>query len=148
MMIYEHPVNQFVAGFIGSPPMNFVEGKIIKLQQAHYFDEGRFRLRLLDDMVPKLGAYEGKPVIFGIRPEDIYDKLFVTDAPKENIVTATVDVVEPMGSEVYLYVKAGQHPLIASVGAHDRPAVNQDMELVVDMTQAHFFDPATQAAIL
>ena len=99
-------------------------------------------------MSPKLSAHEGKPVIFGIRPEDIYDKLFVTDAPKENVVTATVEVVEPMGSEVYLYLKAGNHSMIARVGAHDRPAINQDMDLVFDMTQAHFFDRETQRAIL
>jgi multiple sugar transport system ATP-binding protein len=148
MMIYEHPANRFVAGFIGSPPMNFIQGRIIKLQHAYYFDEGKFRLRLLDDLSEKIRPYEGKEVTFGVRPEDIYDKLFVTDAPKENTFTATVEVVEPLGSEVYIYVKAGTHSLIARVGAHDRPAANQDIDLVCDMTQTHFFDNETGQAII
>jgi len=147
MTIYEHPVNRFVASFIGSPPMNFLEGRIVKLQQGYCFDEGKFRLRVTEELAPKLSPYEGKAVIFGIRPEDIYDKLFVTDAPKENVVTATVEVLEPLGSEVYIYLAAGRQHLVARVGAHDRPELNQDMDIVCDMTQAHFFDPETDAAI-
>ena len=147
LTIYDKPANKFVAGFIGSPPMNFLEGQIQRIDGRVYFNEGKFRVRLVDEMTPKLLPYDGQTVTFGVRSEDIYDKLFVTEAPADNTVTATVEVVEPLGSEVYLYVRAGRHALTARVGAHDRPEVNQDLELVFDMSKVHFFDPTTEATI-
>jgi len=146
--VYDHPRNKFVAGFIGSPPMNFLQGRIIKKDGRMYFDEGRLQVKLIEDMYPKLLLYVGKPVILGIRPEDIYDKLFVSEAPPENIVRVNCEVYEPMGSEVYLYLNTGKHTFIARVGAHDRPQVNQDMDLVFDMSKVHFFDKDTEETII
>ena len=146
--IYEHPVNKFVAGFIGSPPMNFVPGKMIKRNGRFYFEDGTIRVKVVDEMIPRIASYEGKPITFGIRPEDIYDKLFVQYAPPENTVTATVDVVEPMGAEVYLHLLFGPHTVTARVGGHERPKVNQDMDLVFDMSKVHFFDPDSEVAIV
>ncbi|MBI4356118.1 MAG: sn-glycerol-3-phosphate ABC transporter ATP-binding protein UgpC [Candidatus Omnitrophica bacterium] len=148
MTIYDHPVNKFVASFIGNPPMNFLRGRMLRQSGKLYFDEGRFKIKVIDEMAAKLAAYTGKPMLFGIRPEDIYDKLFVSESVPENIAPATVEVVEPMGSEVYLYLRAGSHTLIARVGAHDRPEINQDIDLVFDMSQVHFFDPDTEQAIV
>ena len=108
--LYDKPVNKFVAGFIGSPPMNFLNGRIVKTDGKFHFDEGTFKIRVVDDMVPKISGYEGKEIVFGIRPEDIYDKLFVQEAAPENTVTARVDVVEPMGSEVYLHMATRNSP--------------------------------------
>ena len=99
-------------------------------------------------MTARLLAYEHKPIIFGIRPEDLYDKLFITDVPKDCVVTSSVELVEPLGAEVYLHLRAGKHPIIARVGPHDRPEVNQDIDLVFDMGKAHFFDVSTEAAIV
>ena len=148
LTIYEHPANRFVASFIGSPPMNFIAGKIVRAGQTLFFTEGTFRLRVVDEMAARLLTYENKPVLFGIRPEDLYDKLFITDAPSDCIVTSTVDLVEPLGAEVYLHLKVGHHAIIARVGPHDRPEVNQDIDLVFDMGKAHFFDTETEAAIV
>jgi len=148
LTIYEHPANRFVAGFIGSPPMNFLNGTIQQINGQLYFNEGSFRLRLVDDMVKPLLAYEGQEMIFGIRPEDLYDKLFIADAPLESTVTSTVEVVEPMGSEVYLHLKAGRYSVTARVNPQARPEVNQDLDLVFDMGKAHFFDPKTEQAIV
>ena len=145
--IYEHPANKFVAGFMGSPPMNFLNVRIIRKNGRLLFDEGQFQVKMADEMVPKLAAYEGKEVILGIRAEDIYDKLFVQYAPPENTVTATVEVVEPMGSEVHLHLVVGHHSIVARVGGHDRPAVNQDMDLVLDMSKVHVFDPQTEVSL-
>ena len=83
LTIYEHPANKFVASFIGSPPMNFLSGKIIRLGKGLAFTEGTIRLRIVDEMGARLSTYEHKSVLFGIRPEDLYDKLFITDAPAE-----------------------------------------------------------------
>ncbi len=146
--IYDKPVNKFVASFIGSPPMNFMKGKISRADGRFYFDEGNLRVRLVKEMEKKLAPFTGKEVIFGIRSEDIYDKLFVSDAPAENIVKVTCEVIEPMGSEVYLYLNTGKHSFIARVGAHDRPEVNQDIDLVFDMSKVHFFNTDTEETIV
>lgn len=149
-VIYDRPVNKFVAGFIGSPPMNFVEGKIAKKDSKFYFNEtnGRIKVKIVDEMMPKLQPYVGKEIAFGIRSEDIYDKLFASEAPPENTVAMACEVVEPMGSEVYLHLSTGKHSLIAKVGSHDNPPINQDMDLVFDMAKVHFFDKDTEKTIV
>jgi len=146
--IYDHPKNKFVAGFIGSPPMNFMRGKIIKKNGKIYFDEGKIIVKLVEDMFDRMIAYIDREVIFGIRSEDIYDKLFVSEAPPENVVRVNCEVYEPMGSEVYLYLNTGKHTFIARVGAHDKPKVNLDMDLVFDMSKVHFFDKDTEETIV
>jgi len=146
--IYDHPKNKFVAGFIGSPPMNFMTGKIIKKNGKFYFQEGKVLVKLVEEMFDKVVCYVGKEIIFGIRSEDIYDKLFVSEAPPENVVKVTCEVVEPMGSEVYLYLNTGSNTFVARVGAHDRPQVNADIDMVFDMSKVHFFDKDTEETIV
>ena len=146
--IYDHPKNKFVAGFIGLPPMNFMRGKIVKKNNKLYFDEGKVLVKLVEDMVDKMRLYIDREVFIGIRSEDIYDKLFVSEAPPENIVRVTCEVFEPMGSEVYLYLNTGKHTFIARVGAHDKPKVNQDMDVVFDMSKVHFFDKDSEETIV
>ena len=146
--VYDKPKNKFIAGFIGSPPMNFMQGMIIKKDGRVYFDEGKIQVKLVEDMHKQISPFAGKEIIFGIRSEDIYDKLFVSDAPAENIVRVNCEVVEPMGSEVYLYLNTGRHTFIARVGAHDRPRVNQDIDVVFDMSKVHFFDKDSEETII
>jgi len=148
--IYNTPVNKFVAGFIGSPPMNFVTGKIVKKDSKLYFYEtdGKIKVKLVDEMMSKVEKHVDKDIIFGIRSEDVYDKLFVSEAPPENVVTLTCEVVEPMGSEVFLHLSTGKSEIIAKVGGHDNPPINQDMGLVFDMSKVHFFDKDTELAIV
>jgi multiple sugar transport system ATP-binding protein len=148
LTIYDHPANRFVASFIGSPPMNFIPGKVVRAKQDLFFSDGVLRLRVVDEMAARLSAYENKAVVLGVRPEDLYDKLFVTDAPLDCIMTSSVELVEPLGAEVYLHLRVGNHTLMARVGPHDRPEVNQDIDLVFDMGKAHFFDPESEAAIV
>lgn len=146
--VYDKPLNKFVAGFIGSPPMNFMKGRIVKSNGSLFFDEGNFKVQLVKEMQNQLAPFANKEVIFGIRSEDIYDKLFATMAPVGNVVKVTCEVVEPMGSEVYLHLNSGKHAFIARVGAHDRPAVSQDIDLVFDMSKVHFFDTDTEKTIV
>jgi multiple sugar transport system ATP-binding protein len=148
MEVYDHPKNKFVAGFIGSPPMNFMQGEIVKKDARIYFDEGKSMVKIVEDMYEKITPYIGQDIIFGIRSEDIYDKLFVSEAPPENIIRVNCEVVEPMGSEVYLYLNTGSHTFIARAGAHDRPRVNQNMDVVFDMSKVHFFDKKTEESII
>lgn len=148
--LYDQPVNKFVSGFIGSPPMNFMEGKIIKTNGRYFFQEGSFQVKIADEMYEALSNYEGKDIIFGIRPEDIYDKLFVQEASPDNTITATCEIIEPLGSEVYLYLTSPskKHTFIAKVGGHAKPGINQDLNLVFDMSKAHFFDKDTEKTIV
>ncbi len=146
--LYDKPVNRFVAGFIGTPPMNFVKGPIIKKDGKFYFNEGRFTVKIVDSMAKMIASYLDREMIFGIRPEDIYDKLFVSDAPPENTIKATCEVIEPMGSEAYLYLNTGKNQLVAKVGGHNKPTINQDMDLVFDMSKVHFFDKDTDKTIV
>ncbi|HOY08771.1 MAG TPA: sn-glycerol-3-phosphate ABC transporter ATP-binding protein UgpC [Candidatus Omnitrophota bacterium] len=146
--IYDKPANKFVASFIGSPPINLMEGRIIKKDRRYYFDEGKFHIKIVEEMHKPIAPYQGKDIIFGIRAEDIYDKLFVSEASPENTIKATCEVVEPMGSEVYLYLNSGKNTFLARVGAHDRPEVNRDMDLVFDMSKVHFFDKDTEETII
>ncbi|MBN2097268.1 MAG: sn-glycerol-3-phosphate ABC transporter ATP-binding protein UgpC [Candidatus Omnitrophica bacterium] len=148
--LYDHPVNKFVAGFIGSPPMNFLSGTIKRMNGRLFFDEGSFQVKLVDEMVTKVKNYENKEIIFGIRPEDIYDKLFVQNAPPENCITATCEIIEPLGSEVYLHLasRSRKHTFVAKVGGHDKPKINQDLNLVLDMSKVHFFDKDNEQTIV
>jgi len=146
--LYERPMNRFVAGFIGSPPMNFIPGKIIKVDEDYYFQDKSFRVKVLEHTYEPVSKYEGREVILGIRPENIYDRLFAQAASDEFTVKATVEVVEPMGSEIYLHLTTGHDTFIARVGPHDTAKENQDLQLVFDMTRVHFFDTETEKVIV
>ncbi len=148
MSIYDKPANRFVASFVGSPPINLMHGTVVRSGKKLFFDEGKFKVKIIDEMTLKMGKYEGKEVSMGIRSEDIYDKLFAFEASPDNTVRAVCEVVEPLGSEVYLYLNSGKHNFIARVGAHDRPEINRDMDLVFDMSKVHFFDSETQETII
>lgn len=148
MTIYNQPANKFVASFIGLPPINIMVGRIIKKERKYYFDEGRFQVKIIEDMHKKISVYEGKEVYFGIRAENLYDKLFVSEAAADNTVKAVCEVVEPMGSEVYLYLNSGRNVFIARVSANNRPEVNRDMDIVFDMSKVHFFDKETEKTII
>lgn len=146
--LYEKPGNKFVAGFIGSPPMNFLPGKILKLSKDYYFQNKSFRVKILEHTYEAVARYEGREIMLGIRPESIYDRLFAQAASDEFTVKATVEVVEPMGSEIYLHLISGHNSFIARVGPHDTAKENQDLQLVFDMTRAHFFDNENEQAIV
>lgn len=146
--LYQHPVNKFVAGFIGSPQMNFMTGKIMKAAKDYFFVNSHIRVKLIDDMYEKAAPYQNKEVCMGIRPENIYDRLFAQAASDDYTATATVEVIEPMGSEIYLHLSIGDSQFIARVGANDTAKVNQDVQIVFDMTRALFFDMETERTII
>lgn len=145
--LYNHPQDRFVAGFIGSPSMNFMEGKILD-SNGLWFDEGAIRLLLPNNFNERLRNHIGKEVIFGIRPEDIYEPIGATEQPKEESkVQAKIEVVEPLGNEIFIHFNTGKNTLIARVNARYVPRVGSDLELVFDMSKAHFFDKDTEKAL-
>ena len=145
--LYENPCNRFVAGFIGSPPMNFLTGKIIVQNGDYFFQDKAIKLRLLPQHHARIAPYRDRDVTLGIRPEDIYDKIFALDARPEFTITATVDVLEVMGSEIFLYLNAGNNSFVARVSNQDTAVANQDLQVVFDMSKAHFFDARDDKAI-
>ncbi|MDD8047326.1 MAG: sn-glycerol-3-phosphate ABC transporter ATP-binding protein UgpC [Verrucomicrobiota bacterium] len=148
LTLYHNPANLFVAGFIGSPPMNFFRGRIVSDRGRLFFDEGTFRLRLDGEQARLLQAH-GKPdVYFGIRPEDLEDRLYLPDADPMLTIPAIVEVIEPMGSEIYLYLSTGLHSFVARVGVQVMTRVNEKLDMIVDLTKAHFFDAETERQIV
>ncbi|MEW6356775.1 MAG: sn-glycerol-3-phosphate ABC transporter ATP-binding protein UgpC [Planctomycetota bacterium] len=141
LTVYDYPANQFVAGFIGTPPMNFVKGTVEKSNGGLSFNEGTCRLGLPECFCKKLEDYEGKEVVFGIRPEDV--KTSAIDSPSVGRMGVTVNVVEPLGDEMILYLSTGKNELISKVDAHQRVAVNDKVEAMLDLSKAHIFDPAS-----
>ncbi|MFN3550472.1 MAG: ABC transporter ATP-binding protein [Endomicrobiia bacterium] len=146
--LYDYPKNKFVAGFIGTPPMNFVEVNVLKENGGIYFDEGNFKLRCPQNYENKLLNYIGKKLILGIRPEHIYDKLFYNNPVKEGtIATLTVDLIEPMGSETYLHLNSGKNIFVVKADPHNTAKPNQIIEVVFNTEKIHLFDPETEQRI-
>ena len=146
--IYNHPANQFVAGFIGSPPMNFFAGRVVRQNNQIIFDEGHFRIPLTGRAAEVLSAYDGQSVTMGIRPENIHERGNRPDADPAHTVTATVEVVEMMGSEVYLYASTGFSSFTARVQASCRKQIGDTVEVVLDLAHAHFFAGPEGKALL
>jgi len=145
--LYDKPVNKFVAGFIGSPSMNFIEGVIESKKGALYFNEENFEVKIPDAMADKLKEKADSEIIMGIRPEDIYDKVYAPNASADNTVVATVEVVEQLGSENNVFLTTGKTPFISKMDSEAEVEINQEIELVFDMNKVHFFDSETEKAI-
>lgn len=145
--VYENPKNLFVAGFIGSPAMNLIDTRLIRDKGRLYVDAQSFRLAIPEKPGVKYEPWVNKGVIFGIRPEHLNDLSFASDIPGRQELEVMVDVVEPIGSEVILIVKVGEHLLTAKVDPHTRAAVHDPIRLSVDMNQIHLFDKKTGNAI-
>jgi len=146
--LYNNPVNQFVAGFIGSPPMNFFDGRIERRDGHLFFVEDHFMVAVDEAHAAALDSYDGKDIAFGIRPEDINDALFVSNANPQHQIKAAVEVIEPMGAEVFLYLNTGKHSFVARVDSHETATIGQEITLSLDMKKAHFFDANTRATIV
>jgi len=145
--VYENPRNVFVAGFIGSPSMNFLETRVTEENGRLCVDGGSFRLAIPEGLQGRYQPRVNDEVVFGIRPEHINDRAFATDLPGRDELEATVDVIEPVGSEVILIVTAGEHQLTAKVDPHAKVTLHQPIELSVDMNNMHLFDKETGEVI-
>ncbi len=149
--VYMKPQNKFVAGFIGSPPMNFADVTLIEENGKVWVDFGDFKLALPQDMaeVVRNSGYIGREAIFGIRPEDLYDSLFAqVKIPGENMAKAKIDVVEPLGNVKIVHFFIGNVRFTASFPADSKVKEDMEVDVVFDMTKAHLFDKNTEEAIV
>ena len=148
--VYSNPANKFVAGFIGSPQMNFIDAKVegsvdnCKLVFGNTkiaFPEGK--AKILDEQ-----GYMGKDVTIGIRAEDLHDEPVFIEASEDTVVSAEVELVEMMGSETYLYVLIGNDKCIARVDSRSQVERGDVIELALDKNRIHLFDKENGKAIL
>ncbi|MGD1821131.1 MAG: ABC transporter ATP-binding protein [Pleomorphochaeta sp.] len=142
--LYNEPVNKFVAGFIGSPPMNFVETKVEAEGDDIFVNEGTFRIKVLPEQSAKLKSYVGKSVTFGIRPEDVQ---YSDKAIKDETIIGSVSVVEPLGSETHVYVSTSKAQVIGKIDPQFEVKPDQKVALIPNMEKAKFFDLETELVI-
>ncbi len=148
--VYNHPANMFVAGFIGSPAMNFLRGEVSQESSQLYFrtaglsillPSGRFNVLRDQGLI-------GSNVILGVRPEDLHnEEVFSTTYPEASF-NAKVEVVENMGSEEYLHVSAASQNLIARVNSRFQYHPGAELQLTMDMNKVHLFHTETEQSIL
>ncbi len=143
--IYNNPANLFVAGFIGSPAINLATGKLVANEGSLAFDSGDYRLQLTAQEAEILAAYKDKPIIMGIRPEDIYDARFNSMAESPQSFSTKVDMVEPLGNEYHVVLITEHHQFTARLDPKELPKMGQDLKITFDMAKAHFFDPESEA---
>jgi multiple sugar transport system ATP-binding protein len=144
--LYDRPDNMFVAGFMGSPAMNFFKAKLRK-EDGHLIIEGSALKVPVVDEKKVYQNYVDKSVILGIRPEDIHNPAFVAPGIHSAPVEAKVDVTELMGNEINLYLLAGQDSIVARVDPRTDFRMGDKVQVAFNMDKAHLFDPDTEKAI-
>ena len=143
--LYDHPANLFVAGFIGSPAMNFFKGKLIQSDGHFVADLGSFSVKLPDQDKERYVSVVDKEIIFGIRPEDIHNPLYAPPGIIAEPVDVKVDVTELMGNDIFLYLVNGEHNFIARVDPRTTARFGDEMQVVFNMDNYHIFDPSIDA---
>jgi multiple sugar transport system ATP-binding protein len=147
--VYKHPANRFVAGFIGSPAMNFIDARLVCEQDRYFIDAGAFKVRLPEAFQTHLENYAGRPVIFGVRPEDMAAQAPGAECGNGNTLTARADVVETLGAETFVYLTCGPHSIVARMESPERPlAVGQTLQVELKMPKTHLFDRETSRTIV
>ncbi len=140
--IYDNPANMFVGGFIGTPPMNFIHGKV---EGEHFVGEG-IKVKVPKkklDMI-KENKKLNEPIVLGVRPENIHDKVEEHEHLKDSIVKLTVDVSELLGAETNIHCQLGDGTITAKVNARADLHIGDEIQLAFDMDTVHFFDPESE----
>ncbi len=153
MALYDHPANRFVAGFIGSPAMNFISGTVSAQEPLEFVAaEDAFRMSIPPSLATRVQDIKGRPVILGIRPEDVSVALAsgpalfagestIVDPPV--LAPARLDIVEALGNEVFVYATVGPNTITARVSPQPLPVPGEPVTLAFDLAKAHFFDEQT-----
>ncbi len=145
--LYDHPDNLFVAGFIGSPAMNFFPATLQQSDGKLVIDADIFALTIPEERSGPYQSSVGKPIIFGIRPEDIFNPEFAPPGIIAQPVETKVDITELMGNEIILFLKSGKHDFVARVDPRTRTTIGEPMQVVFNMDNMHIFDRETEKAI-
>ena len=144
--VFENPANLFVAGFIGSPAMNLLDAMLTERSDQLLLTGAAFTLPLPKHLRARFGQIKNRNVVVGIRPEDIYDRSIKGDFPGGEVLSVTIQVYEPLGSEVLLRTSCGTDQILAKVDSRTRGRINDTIELIVDTNRLHLFNKETEAA--
>ncbi len=154
--LYDYPCNLFVAGFIGTPQMNFITGKLTKKGNDYFASIGNAKVKLPAEKAeePALADYIDKEVVFGIRPESVHDEPMYLQSLAETTIDVDVDVTELMGAEIYLYLKfdgledaTNGKDIIARVSSRSQARAGDKIKVALDMSRIHIFDKDTEKCI-
>jgi multiple sugar transport system ATP-binding protein len=145
--LYDRPDNLFVAGFMGSPAMNFFNAKLVKGDGKLYVDGKTFKVEVPVNRTNLYAAYIDKPIILGVRPEDIQDPKYIPPGIFSQLIDGTIDVTELMGNEINLYVTMGEHNFVARVDPRTSARMGDKTQLSFNMDNMHLFDPETERSI-
>lgn len=140
--VYDRPVNKFVAGFVGTPPMNFLDGRLVCENGRLCFDEGSCRIPMPDRLASRVSGHEGRPVTLGIRPENIEVRPQAESEASDNPMRARVSVVELLGDTMDLHVQTPSHDrIVCRVDAHSDVEEGTEVVLHLDVDRVHLFEP-------
>jgi multiple sugar transport system ATP-binding protein len=142
--VYDNPINMFVGGFIGSPAMNFLNGRI---ENGAFIISNQAKIAVPEGKMKFLKNYVGKNVTLGIRPEDIHDEPVFISASEGTKISATIEVSELLGAETMLYSQIDGQDFISRIDSRTIVRPGDKIDLAFDMNKAHFFDPETEANI-
>ncbi len=145
--LYDDPDNVFVAGFIGSPAMNFFDAKLRSDNGAVVVDCGAFNVKVPENRAGPYKPHVGKEVVFGIRPEDIHDPSYAPPGIHQALVDAKVDVTELMGNEVFLYLVAGDRSFTGRVDPRSKARIGDKIQVAMNLDNMHLFDRATERTL-
>ena len=147
--LYNNPANKFVGGFIGTPPMNFMDGELLEQGDKLFFTDGFIKAPVNEAHAGALREGNYKKICFGIRPENFQEPEYIgSDLEDYCPIESRIEVVEPMGSEVYLYMSSGASSFIARLPYRVRDEMNQAKALLINMAKGHYFDPETEMCII
>jgi len=148
--LYERPNNMFVAGFIGSPQMNFINAKVEKRGEEIHLVFGKEDIKLPEGKAKKLEGteYIGKEVVMGIRPENVHDEAMYLETLSDSIVDAEVEVVEMLGSETLLYLVVDEVDFVARVNPRTKAKPGDKIKVAFDPNKIHLFDKETERTIM
>ena len=147
--LYDLPVNEFVAGFMGSPQMNFIDATLVKEGADYYVTFGAAKIKVPANKAnDEIANYVGKEIVFGIRPEDVHDEPEFIEKHPEARATADVEVTELMGAETYLYLNCEGNALTARVEPTSTAKTGDKITIALDMNKMHLFDKETEKTIL
>jgi multiple sugar transport system ATP-binding protein len=145
--LYDRPDNVFVAGFIGSPSMNFFDASLTGGDGELYIDAGVFRVKVPAERQEPYKAYKGKQVIFGLRPENMHDPEYAPPGIHQAVVESKVEVTELMGNEVIVYLNSKDKTYLARVDPRSKMRVGNSVGIAFDMDRFHIFDKQTEKAV-